>query len=70
MNNINIIYLDLVDVPVPFGGTKEEADANFATHSFDPEYARCLYCDCRPWGAVANYPCGAEVPRELRRVER
>jgi hypothetical protein len=52
-----------VNAPVPFAGTPEEADANYRTHAFDPQYDRCIYCDCRPWGRVANYPCGAEVPR-------
>lgn len=27
-------------------------------HSFN-EDARCLYCDCRPWGKWASLPCGA-----------
>lgn len=52
-----------VNAPVPFAGTPEEREANYNTHAFDPEYARCVYCDCRPWGRVAEYPCGAEVPR-------
>jgi hypothetical protein len=43
---------------LPFTGTPEEALANWNTHSFDAEYARCSWCDCRPWGVWANYPCG------------
>lgn len=68
MNNINIFHIDFIDRPVPFAGTKEERDANFRTHAFDPEEARCWDCDCRPWGASADYPCGAEVPREVVKV--
>lgn len=50
--------------PVPFKGTKEEQMKNYRTHNFNNEYARCMECDCRPWGEVANYPCGTEPPRE------
>lgn len=51
--------------PVPFQGTPEEAAANRQTHYFaNDEDARCVDCDCRPWGRVASYPCGAVVPRE------
>ena len=59
-----------VNVPIPFQGTKEEAEANFQTHSFDGfpgelfSDSRCMYCDCKPWHAAAKYPCGVEPPRE------
>jgi len=52
-----------VNAPAPFTGTEEERQANYASHYFDWEFQRCMDCDCRPWGEVANYPCGAEVPR-------
>ena len=56
----------MIDLPVQFSGTKEEIEANFATHQFtggdDPG---CLVCDCKPWHAAANYPCGVEPPRTL-----
>jgi hypothetical protein len=42
---------------LPFTGTPAEAEANYETHSFDPENDRCVYCDCRPWGVWAQYPC-------------
>lgn len=68
MNNINIFHINFIDRPVAFAGTPEEREANYNTHAFDPEYARCVYCDCRPWGTSADYPCGAEVPREVVKV--
>ena len=49
--------------PVKFNGTEAERQANLRSHQFDPEYGRCMWCDCRPWGRVAEYPCGANVPR-------
>ena len=49
--------------PVRFTGTEAERQANLRTHSFDPQYGRCMFCDCRPWGRVAEYPCGVEPPR-------
>lgn len=39
-------------------------EAAYATHQFDPVDARCWHCDCRPWGRVAQWPCGTKVPRE------
>jgi hypothetical protein len=44
--------------PRKFNGTAEQADANFRTHYFDNEDARCWNCDCRPWGLWASWPCG------------
>lgn len=49
--------------PADFAGTPEEAAANYASHWFDPEYDRCMNCDCRPWGRIASWPCGTDVPR-------
>ena len=68
MSNINIFHIRFVDQPVPFAGTDEERAVNFASHHFDPEEGRCWDCDCRPWGYSADYPCGAEVPREVKKV--
>lgn len=48
--------------PKEFAGSEAEARANRATHYFGSE-GRCVDCDCRPWGRVADYPCGASVPR-------
>lgn len=53
----------VANIPKPFEGTPEEAQANFETHSFSNEDARCMDCDCRAWGEYAKYPCGAEVER-------
>lgn len=59
-----------INEPVPFGGTRMEAEANFATHSFgysgDDLDARCLYCDSKVWHKSATYPCGSDVPRQVR----
>jgi hypothetical protein len=52
-----------VNMPAPFPGTAEEAEANYNTHYFDAYDERCMDCDCRPWGVYATYPCGADVPR-------
>lgn len=49
--------------PVAFTGTAEEKAANRATHYFRD--GRCQDCDCRPFGRVAEYPCGVEPAREL-----
>lgn len=42
----------------------EAARASYGTHHFDREFDRCIHCDCRPWGRIAQWPCGADVPRE------
>ena len=59
-----------INEPVPFTGTTEEAEANFATHSFgydgDDYDARCMYCDAKVWHKAATYPCGSDVPRQVR----
>lgn len=35
-----------------------------ATHNFDYEEARCLNCDCRPFGHWATQHCGAAAEAE------
>lgn len=53
-----------VNAPAHFPGTRKEVAANRSTHSFSwDEEGRCLNCDCRSWGIVAEWPCGADVPR-------
>lgn len=55
----------MANVPVPFQGTKEEAKANFLTHSwysFD-DCPVCMDCDAKVWHQAANYPCGTEPER-------
>lgn len=49
--------------PARFPGTPEEREANRRTHWFDPQFDRCVDCDCRPWGRIAEWPCGTRVPR-------
>ena len=42
---------------------RDAAQDNWNTHSFG--YGdRCAACDCRPYGRVAQWPCGADVERE------
>lgn len=57
----------MINRPVAFPGTPDEARANRLTHIFDYSDAdtRCLDCDCRPSHVAASYPCGARVPREV-----
>lgn len=55
----------VVSVPAEFPGTEGEKAENFRTHSFSWQDARCYECDCRPWGRVADWPCGVQVPRVL-----
>lgn len=51
---------------IPFQGSNEQAELNYATHDFSEE-GRCLWCDCRPWGVWANHPCGnANMERTTR----
>lgn len=64
-------YQGAIDEPVPFAGTPEEVKANFATHHFgydsdDHSDARCGLCDTKVWHQSASYPCGTDVPRQVR----
>lgn len=52
-----------IDLPTPFEGSERERAANRMSHNFD-ETGRCWDCDCRVGGLIAEWPCGAEVPRE------
>lgn len=56
-----------INEPVPFMGTQDESDANFATHQwwYDPQTweQMCDHCGSKAWHKAASYPCGAEVPR-------
>jgi hypothetical protein len=54
-----------VDMPMLFAGSQEQRIANRESHQYDYEYARCIHCDCRPWGRIAEWACGAEVPRVI-----
>lgn len=63
--------MNVMNVPVPFSGTTDQADVNFSTHDFrtwgyeDDMDSRCARCDCKPWHKAAAYPCGQEPPRML-----
>lgn len=54
----------LFDMPARFKGTKEEASANYASHSWSAYGSDvfCIRCDCRPSGVFADYPCGSDIP--------
>lgn len=56
----------MMSFPMEYPGTAEEKRANYATHNFIPdgdECPRCGNCDCRAGGFIAEWPCGADVPR-------
>lgn len=58
---------ETINEPIPFQGTEEEAQANFATHHWwqDPDdwEMMCDNCGHKAWHKGASYPCGTEVPR-------
>ena len=65
----------IVSRPIRFQGTPEQKLANRQTHRFHTEQfdeddfeTRCTECDCKPWHAAADYPCGTEPPREVIEV--
>lgn len=59
-----------ITVPIAFTGTDAEQLANQRTHNWDTGAARCFDCDCRPWGRLASWPCGSDVPTEQLATER
>ncbi len=63
MNTNHTIIPGTINRPMDFPGTKEQAEANRATHYFID--GRCMDCDCRPYGRIAPWPCGANVPRVI-----
>lgn len=54
-----------INRPVAFKGSEAEMQANRRTHDFRGIDYRCMACDCKPWHAAADYPCGTEPPREI-----
>lgn len=53
-----------INAPARFSGTEDEKRANRLTHDFaGNDEGRCWNCDCRAYGIVAEWPCGAEPPR-------
>lgn len=61
---------NVVDEPVPFSGTAEEAHNNYNTHdwSYDEGDTRCIRCDASVRHRAASYPCGTEPPRRVTMV--
>lgn len=57
----------MVDTPVPFSGTVEEANDNHNTHDwlYDEGDTRCLRCDASVRHQAASYPCGVQPPRRM-----
>lgn len=54
------------DAPIPFGGSEEEAQANYDSHNWTAltdDEIRCFNCDAKPWHRGAYYPCGTTPPR-------
>lgn len=56
-----------INQPIQNHASFADIAAAMLTHDFygDEGDDRCLRCDCRPWGRVAEYPCGTDVPREI-----
>jgi hypothetical protein len=54
-----------VDMPMKFAGSESERTANQLSHQYDYEDCRCINCDCRPWGRIAEWACGTEVARVI-----
>lgn len=58
-----------INVPKPFDGSKEQLDANLASHRWsitDPEEPpECDRCACKLGTTHSRYACGANVPRVL-----
>lgn len=53
------------NMPMKFPGGEDARRTNYLSHYFtgDDGDMRCSDCDCRPWGRLAEWPCGAAVPR-------
>jgi len=60
----------MVNRPVKFAGTREQAGENLLTHEWDggPDEIRCRNCDIKIWHVAADYPCGTEPSREWATV--
>lgn len=59
--------LPMLDRPVDFSGTAEEARENRRSHlwrAYDDEVV-CTRCDTAIWHVAADYRCGDDPPREL-----
>lgn len=68
MNNTDTIKFvpGYINMPKKFDGSNQERQANIMTHNFYG--GRCMECDCRPSGRVAEWPCGQEPERVLERA--
>lgn len=63
--------MPILDTPLPWQGTPEEAAANRETHWWldaGEEPPRCGRCDAAAYHVAADYPCGTEPPRVVRVV--
>jgi hypothetical protein len=60
----------IIDRPIPFSGTPEQARLNFLTHDwfYDGDIEVCMNCDSKSWHKAASYPCGQNPPREIVEV--
>ena len=56
-----------IDRPKRFAGTDVERTANRDSHSWSEGW--CDRCGCRETHIHAEWPCGAEVPREILTIE-
>lgn len=55
----------MIEAPVPFEGTAEQARANWESHRWDQSSGRCMDCDVKSWYVSSEYPCGTREPRRL-----
>jgi len=56
-----------IDRPKRFPGGETEREANRATHHWHDGW--CDRCGCRDRQVHAEWPCGADVPREILTIE-
>lgn len=56
----------IVNRPVPFDGTDDEARFNISQHRWADFGSDIICADCqsKPWHASARYPCGTIPPRQ------
>lgn len=55
--------------PVPYEGFPSDKEANWNSHKFVPygyDESLCDRCGATTYGRSAYYPCGAEVPYQVR----
>ena len=52
----------MMDVPIPFPGTRDQAMANHRSHIWTRD-DRCGECEVRAGSTSSFYRCGASIPR-------